>query len=168
MRSAPMGPNRGPRGMAGQEFRIGLPREGALRMTCQEARCEQEANGWATVLDPRQPKHAAAAQWLREQQSRHFFELRSEEALEWLDAKGAGAGVEDRRGALRALLGRTPPGMLVFVFPPGQVCFRPHLDREVVFQHRQGAHTRVHERPEDYIEHWNEESYRVNRMMGKG
>lgn len=141
--------------------------EQALRMTCVEANCANERNGWVTVLDPSDPKHAKGANWIREDQGRHYIDLRSEDALEYLDAYGAGIGVVG--GNLRGIVERTPPGMLIFIFPPGQQCFRPHLDREVAFVHRDSrGGERVHTRPVDWNEHMNIEGDRVNQMRQRG
>lgn len=159
-----------------QKFKIGMLREGATRMTCVEAHCEHERTGWAVVLDPTTEKHAKAARWIEGDSGREFVKLAAESALDWLVGHGHEKGIT-LTPALRQLIARTPPGMLVFLFPPGQQCFRPHLDREVVFAHQRvgiagGAEhvvgARVHTRAEDYIEHWNDESYRVNKLLRRG
>lgn len=151
-----------------QTFRIDLDRRNALRMSCVNANCENERNGWATVLDPENDAHAKALRWMHGDQGRRFVELRSEEAAEWVANHGAAQGITDAEGKLATLLSNTPPGLLVLLFPPGQQCFKPHLDREVVFRHATPRAVRVHERFEDYREHWDEEADRVNRMVQRG
>ena len=155
-----------------QQFKIALisdPARGATRMTCVEANCEHERNGWVTVLDPQNDRHASAWKWLRGDQGRRFIELRSENAAEWVTNHGAAQGVTDHEGKVAALIARTPPGLLLLLFPPGQQCLRPHVDREVVFAHAdERRNVRVHERFADYREHWDEEADRVNRMVTRG
>lgn len=151
----------------GQRFRIGMIREGALRMTCVEAHCAQEREGWVTILDAADETHQGMAKLIREESGRRYHEVRSEDALEFVDAHGARIGMVNLE-PLKAVLERTPPGFLVFIFPPGQACFRSHLDREVIFVHEQGAMKRVHTRPQDFNEDFNETADRVNTLLQRG
>lgn len=153
---------------AKQRFAITLDRSNALRMTCQQANCEAERIGWVMVLDVYgDEKHRKGAEFIEQDGGRRYFKATSDTALEWLDARGAASGITVTP-RLRNLLAAAPRGMVVYLFPPGQPCFKPHLDREVGFIHQQGDAKRVHQRFEDYAEHWNEERYRVNRMLQKG
>lgn len=157
---------RGP--AAGQQaFKIGLLREGATRMTCVEAHCAAEANGWVSVLDPANAQHAASIKYITDDSGRRYLLLRSGDALEHLEARGDVAGITVTP-ALRTLLERTPAGFLVFLFFPGQQCFRPHLDREVLFAHQQRDQVRIHTRPLDFNEQFNEEGDRVNELLKRG
>lgn len=156
-----------PSNAPGQKFQIGMLRDGAMRMTCREAGCEQERNGWAVVLDVAQPVHRQAARTIRDDRTRRHIEVASEGARAYLEANGPALGLTVTPG-LAGLLERTPPGMAVFLFPPGQPCFREHLDREVVFVHRASERVRLHQRPQDFTEHFNEEADRVNRMIQRG
>lgn len=138
-------------------------------MSCQNAHCEAERDGWVTVLDPENAKHASALRWLRGDQGRRFLQLRSEDAAEYISNHGASQGITDDAGKLARLIARTPPGLLLLVFYPGQPCLRPHIDREVIFTHstRRGG-VRVHERPLDFNESMNEQAYAVGVLEQRG
>jgi hypothetical protein len=150
-----------------QHFRIGLLKEQATRMTCREANCAQERSGWVTVLDVGQQKHREAARLIKQDSGRRFIEVASEGAREYLAQHAAGLGITVTP-ELAGLLDRTPPGMAVFIFPPGQQCFRAHLDREVLFVHDTPARTRVHTRPLDWNEDMNIEADKINRIRQRG
>lgn len=135
-----------------QNFRIGLLDEGATRMSCLEARCEQYERGWVTVVDESSDLGQKQAHYIRKESGRGFTECRSEEADEHLGGEGISI----------------PPGMTVFIFAPGQPCFQEHRDREVVFVHEKRGATRVHANPLDFNEHFNEEAYKVGREIEKG
>ena len=146
------------------KFRIQLlGGELATNMTCQEADCSNYAQGWCMVLDVSQIKHAEAATWIKDKSGRLFFELRSEDAMEEANKLQA-RGVLTVSESFRTILLRTPPGMAVFVFPPGQSCFKEHLDREVVFRHNDYTHTR----PLDFNEDFNEQADKTNTMIQRG
>lgn len=165
-----------------QQFKIKmLGGEFATNMTCEDAGCQANREGWLSVLDVNDPKHAGAANWIKEKSGRRFFEFRSEVALEEL-LRLEGDAILAVTDELRGILQRTPPGMVVFVFPPGQQCFRMHEDREVVFQHQRGvlvgpqgkaslqptSEPYIHVHPRDFNEHMNEEGYKVNRALQRG
>lgn len=155
-----------------QRFTIAMhsdPARGATRMSCVDAYCENERNGWVMVLDPNNAKHASALRWIHGDSGRKFVSVRSEEAADYFANHGAAQGITDTEGRLADLISRTPPGLIVLAFPPHQQCFQPHVDREVVFAHRDArANLRIHERFPDYREHWDEEADRVNRMVQRG
>lgn len=148
-----------------QRFRIGLLGHDYLRMTCANANCQQQARGWAIVLDPEDAKHVKAADHIKNDSGRRYVELRSEDAAEYLSLHGTALGVD--MAPLRALVKRTPPGMLLFVFPPGQQCFRVHKDREVVFVHDARDRQRVHT-PLGFNEDFNDTAYRTSRLIEQG
>lgn len=152
-----------------QRFSIVLDAARGTQMSCRDAACDNWANGFAVVLDPQDAKHVAMLKMIKGDLTRRHIPLRSETAALWVAAHGAAQGITDHAGKLATLLANTPPGLLVLLFPPGQSCYERHADREVVFTHRapRGA-VRVHERFEDYREHWDEEAYRVNEMMRRG
>lgn len=147
--------------MNGQAFKIKLLDVGT-RMTCEEAECQQYRNGWVTTLDESTGEHAQLAQWIRKESKRGYIECRSEDAGTYLDGQGM----------------NFPPGLRVFIFHAGQTCFRPHKDREVVFQHQRGfleprkfiptSAPRIHTRPQDFNEHMNESVYKLERMAQSG
>lgn len=145
-------------------FRIRmLGGEYATSMTCREANCPHYADGWCMVLDVSQAKHAEAATWIKDKSGRRFFELRSDDALEEANKLQA-RGVLTVSESFRSILLHTPPGMVVFIFPPGETCFKEHLDREVVFKHNDYVHTR----PIDFNEDMNIEGDKLNRMVQRG
>lgn len=143
--------------------------EVTTRMTCAEANCSAYLMGWVTPLDPENDVHAGALRWLHGDQGRRFIELRSEEAADWIANHGAAQGVTDSEGKLAALVSRTPPGLLILLFPPGQQCFKVHVDREVEFVHASARGGRyVHERPADFEEDMNETAYRLGVLKQRG
>ena len=152
--------------MRNQSFRVDLLKDraaGAVSMSCREAGCANFEHGWLTVLDPGNENHRTVAGWIKDYSGRRFYELRSEGALDRLEA------LEDRGDLrltpeLRAMLGRTAPGLLVFLFPPGQQCFQPHVDREVVFRHNRY----VHARPTDWVEDFNEQADKIATLRRRG
>lgn len=166
---------------SGQQFAISLDRSNATRMSCSDANCQQKEHGWATVLDPENAEHVKAARWIEGDSGRRYLKLASESALEYLVNHQESLGLTITE-SLFTLLERTPAGMLVFLFYPGQQCFRPHLDREVAFVHRTGilvrgamhpvfqptGGARMHVRPRDFNEHFNEEADRVNEAVKRG
>lgn len=137
--------------------------EWATRMTCREAGCAAEREGWVMVLDPANDAHARAATSIKDNSGRQFVELRSESAAGELQGRAGALGIVET-APLLAIIGRTPPGMLVFVFPPGQQCFRLHQDREVVFAHNQY----IHQSPAGFNEDFNIEADRINRAIQRG
>ena len=151
------------RGM--QDFKIALlgGPDFATRMTCAEAGCGNYARGFAVVLDPEDEKHAGNARYIEWDSGRQYVKQRSEEALDYFVNHGEEHGLVIHE-ELMVLLQRTPPGMLVYVFPPGQQCFKRHQDREVVFTHDRYVHTR----PLDYNEDWNGEAHLINRAKQRG
>ena len=171
-----------------QNFRIRLlGGEFATEMTCAEAGCVAHRDGWFMPLNVEgDADDAAFATWIKAKSRRRFFEWRAPGALEEALRRQA-AGDLTVMPALRTMLEGLAPGMLVFVFPPGQRCFRQHLDREVVFKHERGhmrdvpsstrtargvktklirrfvaaGQSRIHANGRDFNEHQNEAAYRV-------
>jgi hypothetical protein len=149
-----------------QAFILDQPAETHFRpATCDEVDCSQQMLGWVTVLDPTQ--HADLITVILNS-GRRFTQMRSEEASE---------------KASKPL----PPGLMAFVFPPGQQCFQRHrvqLDKPPLMAHQRGdafvnARTgsptwvpngdrRPHTRVVDFVEHFNQEADAVNRMRQKG
>lgn len=128
--------------------------EGTL-MTCKEAGCEDFEHGWVGVYDERSDLGARQAHYIRRESGRHFRELRSEEVPELLPE-------------LLQLLPALAPGLTVFMFAPGQRCFRQHLDREVKFFKRTALGAREHDLPRDWQEDFNETAYQAQRLVERG
>jgi hypothetical protein len=135
----------------------------ATHMTCQEAGCEAWARGWLNVIDPQNVDQAQYATDIKRSSGLTFYEFRSERALEEI-VRREGSAIPTMTDVTKDALGRLPPGLIVFVFPPGQTCFKVHEDREVKFLHNRYEHTR----PLDWNEDFNEEGYKVNRMLERG
>lgn len=152
-----------------QKFAITLSTYDALLMSCQNAKCQAMERGWAEVLDPvLSEEHRQRALFIENDFGRKYVKVESAGAKEWFDthAERMGILVSEK---LRALLDEMPPGMLVYYFFPGQSCGRFHLDREVVFRHRNAnGDVRVHTRPQDYMEHFNEEAERAAVLLQRG
>ena len=147
-----------------QEFKIHLL-GGAYgtHMTCQEAKCEAYAKGWVSVIDISSEAGAWQATFIKDRARRRFFEFPAAAALEeayTLEAQGVLTVTDE----FKAMLERVPPGMAVFFFPPGQQCFREHVDREVKFMHDGYEHVR----PLDFNEDFNIEADKVNTAKRRG
>lgn len=167
-----------------QSFLISFVKELGTRMSCSDAHCPNTAQGWATVLDPTDEKHASAARWIKGDSGRRYIELQSETALEYVVNHRESLGLTVTEG-LMTLLQNTPAGMVIFLFYPGQQCFKPHIDREVMFSHQRGIlqpysrnpaisvfrpinEGRIHTRPLDFNEHFNEEADKINTARQRG
>lgn len=129
-----------------QHFRVARPILTHWRTaTCEEYGCKHYLMGWRTVLNISDPKMRDAADWIRHRSGLSFAEKREGEML------------------------------IAFKFPPGQRCFAsrtvPHrvpLDRQEIYRHEQRGVVRLHERPQDWQEHWNEEADKFNRARQRG
>ena len=151
-----------------QQFQIKkLGHEFSTQMSCQEAGCIHHAKGWFSVLDVTTDDGAWMATWIKDKSGRTFWEWQTPHALDEALRRQASGDITVTE-ELKAMLQSLPDGMVVFCFPPGQTCFKQHLDREVKFLHRTRLGAREHVRPLDFNEHFNEESYRINRAIERG
>lgn len=156
--------------MSPQKFEINMysdQEHGATRMSCQNANCEQERNGWMVVLDPENAKHRAAADFIVNDSGRRYLKVASEQALDAIAKVGDQLDVVDLE-EVRAVVRRTPPGMLIFVFSRHQQCFRSHLDREVEFVHATPRSRYVHANPKDFEEDMDESADAVGVLAQRG
>lgn len=82
----------------------GEPETHVRRLSCEEAGCERQRDGFAVLADESTPDGAARASYLRTQRRRPCIETRDEY------------------------------GAAMFLFPPGTPCFEPHeqIEREPV------------------------------------
>ena len=149
--------------MSVDRFAIKFDRERATEMSCVNAKCEQNAKGWFSVLDVSTEDGAWMAEWIKERSGRRYYEWMSETALEEA-ARRETSGDLIVTPELMAFLGGLRPGLVVFAFPSGQRCFRAHLDREVVFKGR--GYT--FEKPREWNEAWNESADKVNEAKRRG
>jgi len=145
-----------------QRFTLSQPLDTHFRpATCEEVDCPQHLFGWVTVLD-RECDVRLIDDILKS--GRHFTRMRSEEASQ---------------RASKDL----PPGMLAFVFPPGQQCFRQHVmpvGREPFLAYQRGVamgaggafvpveDRRQHVKVSDFTEHFNEEADGIRRRRQAG
>lgn len=148
----------------GQEFRIRLlGGEFATQMTCQEAGCQAWRYGWWVVIDPTGETGAWQGNWIKQESKRRFYEWPAAEALEGamrLEAQRVLSVTPEVRAMLQGL----SAGLIAFWFPPGQQCFREHLDREIVFKHDNYTHVK----PLDFNEDFNEQADKVNTANQRG
>lgn len=153
-----------------QTFAINLHADaehGAVRQSCQDVRCENERNGWAMVLDPEDAKHRGAMDFIEKDAGRRYLKVKSEEAAGLLARIGGQLDIASL-GQLRGIVERTPPGLMVYLFPAGQQCFKAHVDREVEFVHVKPRSRYVHVNPKDYIEDFNESADAVGVLRQRG
>lgn len=128
----------------GQSFVVSRPLETHWRtISCKEADCPHYLEGWITVV----PTDSIQAEYIRHKSGRHFTEKKIE------------------------------GGLVEFHFSPGQACFgeshdglrhesSPHrrpLDKQEIFIHRTMMGDRIHKRSEDWTEHMNEETYKMQQ-----
>lgn len=130
--------------------------------TCTEVDCEQQAHGWATVVDESTELGARQAEYVR-------GSCRPVQATLAADA-----------GLIRRYVeARTPEGLTRFEFPAGQRCFREHrvpLDRPELYIVRDGdwrgnprrTTPRRHTRPEYWVEDFHEHTDRLTQAIEKG
>lgn len=147
--------------MSIDRFGIKFDREIATEMSCENAGCVQNREGWYSVLDVATDDGAWMATWIKERSGRRFYEWRSEDALLEIAKNTDDFTLTPE---LTQFLMGLRPGLVLFAFPPGQRCFRAHLDREVVFTHKKY----VEQNPIFWNESWNESAYKVNEAKKRG
>lgn len=148
-----------------QRFNIRMDPRDALRMTCVNANCEAERDGWMMAFDTDNAKHRGAIDYIENDSGRVFVSFRARDAAGEIDRRGSEWGVDLLR--LRELISRALPDFLIYVFPPHQQCFKRHLDREVHFT----AATRerlVKHSPLGFNEAHNEAAYRITELRRRG
>ena len=112
------------------------------RTDCKEARCRMYAEGWLTIVSTDGPE----ADYIKTKSGRSFTVIHPE----------------------------TPtPGLTTFKFGPEQQCFRYHGKPKDKFENyghraRPGARLRTHERSADWVEHYNDENYKTQRLINRG
>lgn len=120
------------------------------RATCEEVQCEQQERGWKMQIDLSSELGQKQAYYIKYQSGRHF----THEKL-------------------------NNEGMVELVFPPGQTCFREHkvrLDREERYVVKggdfrgnpRGIPTRVHTRPELWVEDFQTNQEAIKEAQRKG
>lgn len=120
------------------------------RASCEEVSCAQAERGWTMDIDLSTELGQKQAYYIKHHSGRKFTHEKLNDT-----------------------------GMVRLTFPSGQTCFREHkvrLDRQEKYLVRggdfrgnpRGIPTRVHERPEDWIEDFQESSDRINRLIERG
>lgn len=125
-----------------QHFKIVRPLETHWRAaTCREVDCPWFIEGWRTIV----PTVGDKADYIRHRSGRHFTEKQVE------------------------------GGMSEFAFPAGQEAggfheyqHRRPLDKQEFFTHEAGGIRRLHVRPTDWTEHFNEETDKTRRALERG
>ncbi len=123
-----------------QEFIVSRPVPTHFdKVGCKTYNCAHYANGWLTIV----PTDSAQDNYIRRKSGRKFT------------------------------VDSIADGITTFRFGAEQQCFRRHFhprDRQEHFGHRSrpGARVRVHDRPEDWLEHSNEENYKLIRLQERG
>lgn len=147
------------------QFRSDAHKNESQRMTCRNAGCDAERNGWVSVLDPTDEKHRGAATFIEMEAGREYDRFLVSEAEGCIDRRGSEWGVDLVH--LRLVLANALPHFIVYVFPPGQQCFKVHADREVVFARASREQEYLHDRPLDFNEDMNESAHRYYRATGR-
>ena len=109
--------------------------------TCREVDCLHYIGGWKTTLDETNPDMADGADWIRHR---------------------SGLAFEERHDV---------EGLTVFVFPPGQRCFREHKQpsgKPGKLTKRTTDGVYAFTRPKDFNESMNEEVYAAERLLERG
>jgi len=125
---------------ANQEFIVSRPVKTHFgKVGCKEVGCSYYANGWLTVV----PTDSAQDNYIRRECGRKFT------------------------------VSSIADGLTTFKFGAEQKCFTEHLlplDKREHFGHRTrpGARVRVHERPEDWMEHHDEQIYKIKTLQERG
>ena len=137
-RIAPVGP-----ASAYNTFSITQPSDTGEREACEDADCAAWRNGWETRIDESTDMGKAQASYIRWQSGRTFKESRTE-------------------------------GLTVFRFERGQRCFTEHKTHPQFFRVRHGdwrgnlGLMREHTRPDDWVEHMQENLDRVRDDQAAG
>ncbi len=130
-----------PQGKHQQLFMVSRPKATHFqRIDCKEARCTHYAEGWLTIV----PTDGPQADYIKTKSGRSFTIIQSE-----------------------------TPGLTTFKFGAEQQCFRYHgkpKDKLENYGHRSrpGAQLRIHERSADWVEHYNDENYKTQRLIEQG
>lgn len=122
-------------------YSIRTPQETHWRATtCHEVNCVHHLHGWQTIVDEATGLGQRQAHYIRREAGRHFTEDRNE------------------------------AGLTVFIFPPGQKCFREHqarVGREEVFLKREQTGI-FRMRPQDWVEDFGERQERLAERFRRG
>ena len=133
-----------------QTFAIQAPTETHWRRaTCEEVACDQAARGWRMVLDLQTEMGMRQARYIKHHSGRRY------EIAEQRD------------------------GLVTLVFAGGQECFQEHrvrIDRPEKYLVKggdfrgnpRGQKTRVHTKPEFWIEEFQENSDQLNQLKERG
>ena len=152
-----------PKGLT--NYRIRMDMQDVLRMTCVNANCLNERNGWVIVLDPTNDKHIGAEKFIEQDSGRKYARILARDGAAYIDKHGAGLGVDLVH--LRQVVARALPLFIVHVFPPGQQCFVRHLDREIHFSVATRERERVHSKPLEWNEDFNGAADRYAQAVGR-
>lgn len=120
-----------------QAFRVIRPKATHFRRAkCEEVDCNHYLNGWMSIV----PRGSLQEHYIRYESGRSFREE------------------------------STSAGMVTFIFAPGQRCFRSDRHfvpngRPEIYAHKTYSGGRRHTRAIDWVEHMNEEMYRIKPLL---
>lgn len=123
-------------------------------VSCKDYDCEQFINGWALIL----PQNSSDALYIRSIKNKEITVAVDNLGREikhsyWFN--------EEPRGG----------GLVCFIFPPGQPCFRASKHRWIVrppiWIHDRNEMRRVL-KANQFMETFNEEGYKINRALERG
>ena len=151
-RPDPVGP-----AAAYKTYEIRSPRSTHWRpATCEQVDCAAYLHGWSTTVDTGTELGQGQAYYIRKQSGRSFQEEPA--VFDFTDS----------------------PGLVAFVFPPGQRCFRSdthriRLTRPEIFVVRGGdwrgnpaGTSRQHQRPEHWVEDFAQHQDRISTRLQRG
>jgi len=133
-----------------QTFQIRAPKGGLVPVSCEDVECQAYANGWKMVLDLASALGQKQAYYIKHQSGRKY-----------------------------TIESQTPEGMVTLIFAPDQDCFEQHKvrnDLPEVFSIRGGdsrgnplrTPTRVHKKPEFWLEEFAENQDRIATAKKEG
>ena len=111
------------------------------KATCRDVDCPHYLMGWKTMLDETDERMKDGADWIRFRSGLAFTESHDVE------------------------------GLTVFVFPPGQRCFREHMEptgKPGKLSKRTTDGVYQFTRPQDFNESMNEEADQARRVLERG
>lgn len=129
-------------------FQVDQPLETHYRRaTCDEVDCSAKRNGWVMGFDLTEPEKRAAARWIRDHSGRTFTATLAE-------------------------------GKVTLTFAAGQTCFAKHRvpnDRPPFLIVRGGdwrgnvtGERVVHRNADDFVDHWENDLDKINRVRERG
>lgn len=128
-----------------QTYSITKPRDTLIKAVCEQVGCSAWRHGWESSIDESTELGKKQAEYIRQKSGRTFREL------------------------------RRANGMTTFRFESGQRCFADHQTRPEIYRVRDGdwrgnptGRTRVHARPEDWVDDFGTHQLRLVENQERG